>query len=181
MGHQQNSIAVRIQRNLASKLSKPALVKRVISDSYSDLLDILYSVLAKYYPEKVAEKVVKNIVKIVVKLALVFSNDKKVDEHEYALDDLQDKFRTLLLTVHSFDQIKYSYSQTHLLKMLKEIEESMLTLVKPPILSEKSSARVQLVFEHFGNTTMLDAFFQTDSPHVTERAKFMQIVEDLQF
>jgi hypothetical protein len=32
-------------------------VKHVLSDNYSDLLDILYTVLAKYYPEKVAEKV----------------------------------------------------------------------------------------------------------------------------
>lgn len=56
----------------------------------------------------------------------------------------------------------------------------MLALVKP-VLSEKSSTRVRFVFEHFGNTTMLDNFFKTDSPHVDERAKFMQIVEDLQF
>lgn len=63
---------------------------------------------------------------------------------------------------------------------MKDVEESMLALVKP-VLSEKSSTRVRFVFEHFGNTTMLDNFFKTDSPHVDERAKFMQIVEDLQF
>jgi hypothetical protein len=63
---------------------------------------------------------------------------------------------------------------------MKDIEDAMLIVVKP-VLSEKSSTRVRFVFEHFSNTTMLDNFFQTDSPHVTERAKFMQIVEDIQF
>lgn len=43
--------------------------------------------------------------KVVVKLALVFSDEKMMDEHEYALDDLQNKFRALLLTLHSFDQV----------------------------------------------------------------------------
>jgi hypothetical protein len=53
----QNSIATRFQRNILSKLSTPGLVKHVISDSYSTLLDVMYTVLCHYYPEKVAEKV----------------------------------------------------------------------------------------------------------------------------
>lgn len=66
------------------------------------------------------------------------------------------------------------------MSQISETEESMLTLIKP-ILSEKSSSRVRFVFEHFGNTTMLDEFFQAGNLHVAERAKFMQAVEDLQF
>lgn len=64
---------------------------------------------------------------------------------------------------------------------MKETEESMLVLVKP-ILSDNSSTRVQLVFQHFTcNTQMLDNFFQSDSPHLEERTKFMEVIADLQF
>jgi hypothetical protein len=65
----------------------------------------MHSILSHYHSTQIADKVIKNIVKIVVKLALVFSDEKQLDEHEHALDDLQDKFRTLLLTIHSFDQV----------------------------------------------------------------------------
>jgi hypothetical protein len=47
---------------------------------------------------------------MVVKLALVFREDKNIDEHEYALDDLQTKVQSLLLTVHSFDQVSEKFS-----------------------------------------------------------------------
>lgn len=57
MGHPQNSIAVRIQRNVFSKLSKPSLVKHVLSDSYVTLLDVMHKILSHYYSEKIAEKV----------------------------------------------------------------------------------------------------------------------------
>lgn len=52
-----NSISIRIQRNIASKLSKPSIVKQVLPSSYCEMLDVLYAVLCKYYPHQVAEKV----------------------------------------------------------------------------------------------------------------------------
>lgn len=131
---------------------------------------------------------------MVVKLALIFREDKNLDEHEYALEDLQNKVQSLLLTVHSFDQVsnnykniqlsflqlKHSYSQSYLLKLLNETQESLLILVKP-ILSERSSERVKFIFQHFNNAEMLDSFFRTDGPHAKERVEFMEVIADIQF
>jgi hypothetical protein len=63
MAHaKNNSIVVRIQRNVFSKISQPGLVRHVISDSYVQLLDIIYSILNQYYSEEIAEKVDTNFI-----------------------------------------------------------------------------------------------------------------------
>ncbi|KAI6202937.1 hypothetical protein M3Y94_00498900 [Aphelenchoides besseyi] len=180
MGQPSNSIARRLQHKVVSKLSNRNFMKRILPDDSLHVFDSLYSVLCHYYDEKSSEKVIKNILKLTTKLAMVFNDDKTVDKYEDALADVHEKLRALILTVSSFHDIAYSYSQTYLLQTMKEAEQSILALIAP-VLSPKSSERVKHVFHHLSNPALLDALFKSESPHRAERTELIEAMEYLPF
>lgn len=119
---------------------------------------------------------VSNIMKVVAKLGIMFQDQKHIDDNLVVLIDMQEKLRTLFLTIQSFHHLDYSYSSSHLFRRLEEAETALLVVVRI-LLSSKSVERVTTVFGKFRNKEMMDEFFKIDGKFETKRGKFIEAVD----
>ncbi|KAK5965399.1 hypothetical protein GCK32_001906 [Trichostrongylus colubriformis] len=75
------------------------------------------------------------------------------------LENVQKQLHSLALTTISFVQVKYSFERTHLIELLKSMQQSLTPLVSLK-LSDKSTRRLEHIISHMTNTHFLDTLFK---------------------
>uniref|UniRef100_W6NBX9 Uncharacterized protein n=1 Tax=Haemonchus contortus TaxID=6289 RepID=W6NBX9_HAECO len=150
-GFSAASLSMRAQKKIASKLSTRKVTKLFISQSVDRVFDNLYNALRTYYSKKDSEKVLKNIIKLVVKIGLLARNDMLSETDIKQLENVQKQLHSLALTIISFVQVKYSFERTHLIELLKSMQQSLTPLVTLR-LSDKSTRRLEHVITHLPNS-----------------------------
>lgn len=105
---------------------------------------------------------IKNIIKMIIKLGVLYRNDKLSQQDVATLDEFEKKYRTLMLTLISFRQVEYSYDRGVLMKTLGECQRLIQMVVKSH-LSEKSTQRVNHIFQFTANADFLDSIFMKNS------------------
>lgn len=170
------TFAVRVQKKVFSKVISRGVVRHFMSDAATRLFDNLYRILKFHYGRSAAEKVVKGIIKLVVKLGVIFRNEDVALEQQQQLSSFQRKMRQFCLTMVSFGTVAYSYDRNFLLHLLDETHKLLSPLVTKN-LSEKSSRRVEMIFEHVCNEQVLDSLFRAEGEHA---ALLPQMTTDLE-
>jgi len=156
------SMAVRAQKKILGKMASRSIAKHFVDEITARILDGFYRILKEYYSKKEAEKVIKNIIKMIIKLGVLYRNDKLTQQEVATLDEFEKKYRTLMLTVVSFRQVEFSYDRSVLLKRLQECQRLIQMVVKPH-LSDKSTQRVNHIFQYTANADFLDSIFMKSS------------------
>ena len=140
-------------------MSTKGIAKQFVDDTTAEILDHTYRLAKKEYGnKKEAEKLVKYIVKIVVKIGILVRNEQ-FNNHEVKLvNEFQQKFRNVMLTVISFHEVEFTFDQHYLTAQVKSLEDLLQRLVSRH-LSEKSQKRITLVFGFFQRYEFLDKLF----------------------
>lgn len=99
---------------------------------------------------------------MIIKLGVLYRNDKLSQQDVATLDEFEKKYRTLMLTLISFRQVEYSYDRGVLMKTLGECQRLIQMVVKSH-LSEKSTQRVNHIFQFTANADFLDSIFMKNS------------------
>lgn len=169
-------IGLRAQKKILSRMATKNIAKTFIDGTTASLLDNVYR-LAKIHTgsKKDAERLVKNIIKIVIKIAVLHRNGQfSIDETKLA-DKFRNKFQMTQLAVISFYEVDFSFDLPYLQKSLDECHKLLKSIVTRH-LTDKSIARIDEVFEFFGDNKLLDTAFKQDSPY---RDVVGKIVADL--
>ena len=118
-----HSLALRVQKNIASKMSSKTVAKVFIDETTGRLLDNLYK-LAKEHSKskKEAEKLLKNIIKIIIKIGILYKNDQFNNEELKICDDFRNKFHFLTKSALSFYEVDYTFDKQHLSDSLKKFK-----------------------------------------------------------
>ncbi|KAI1728403.1 putative tumor necrosis factor alpha-induced protein 8-like protein isoform X2 [Ditylenchus destructor] len=83
---------------------------------------------------------------------------RKAEQHQQTLKDVEVQFRSLSMTIISFQTIAYSYEYSFLAASLQRLESSLHSIVGE-LLSEKSVERLEFVFKRLTDKEFLDNVF----------------------
>ena len=154
------SLTFRIQKKLASQMSKKAMVKIFIDDTTSLLLDDVYNLVKKETgSKKEAEKLVKNLLKIIIKVGILYKSDHVNNEEIRLAEEFQKKFHKVAVTVVSFCEVDFSFDREFLAHQLKDCEAIIHKIIQRH-LTVNSHKHVTNVFGFFLNGQFLDKLFQ---------------------
>ncbi|KAJ1367085.1 Tumor necrosis factor alpha-induced protein [Parelaphostrongylus tenuis] len=173
-----SSLSIKAQKKIASKLSTRKVTKLFLNNDVDTIFDSLYNVLRTYFSKKDAEKIVKNIIKLAVKMALLARNDLLSTSERKQLAVVQKQLHALTLTIISFVQVKYSFEKSHLIELIKNIQQSLAPLVSLK-LSDNSSRRLEHVILHVTNNEFLEGLFRVDGPHSKVLSEFISALENM--
>lgn len=159
------SVGLRIQKKVLGKFSNKTVVKHLIDDEFSALLDTLHSILkAELDDNKKADKVIKNMIKITVKIGLLYKNKQFNDDELELGARFRTKLRKAALTVISFYEVDFTYDRSFLVTVVNECGDMLHKLVDRH-LSEKSHTRINMVISNFSSGQLLDKVFLSDGPY----------------
>ncbi|KAI1726843.1 tumor necrosis factor alpha-induced protein 8-like protein 1 [Ditylenchus destructor] len=153
-----NSIILRAQKKLLSRLSNRSVVKHIIDQRMMRFIDELQQILLFHYSLATVEKIIKCIIKVTVKIGLLAKENILADQHQQALKDVEAQFHSLSMTLISFQTIAYSYEYSFLAKSLQRLQSSLHSIVGE-LLSKKSVERLEFVFKHLTDKELLDIVF----------------------
>ncbi|XP_071051669.1 protein salivary glands marred isoform X2 [Onthophagus taurus] len=158
-------IGLRAQKKILSRMAGKNVARAFIDDTTASLLDNLYR-LAKQYSnnKKEAEKLVKNIIKVVIKLGVLHRNGLFTAEELKQAERFKSKFRIAGMAIISFYEVDFSYDRNYLTNALGESHKCLRFIVSNH-LTEKSLARIDSVFNYFGNEHFLDSIFKPDGEY----------------
>lgn len=170
-----HSLALRVQKNIASKMASKNMAKVFIDETTGRILDNLYK-LAKEYTssKKEAEKLLKDTIKIIIKIGILHKNNEFSSDELRLCDDFRHKFHFLTKSALSFYEIDYTFDRQHLSDSLKQCKDMTHQIIKRH-LTDKSKQRVDHVYDFFSDPKFLEEIYKTDSKH---RAIFGLIVDD---
>lgn len=170
-----HSLALRVQKNIASKMASKNMAKVFIDETTGRILDNLYK-LAKEYTssKKEAEKLLKDTIKIIIKIGILHKNNEFNSDELRLCDDFRHKFHFLTKSALSFYEIDYSFDRQHLSDSLKQCKEMTHQVIKRH-LTDKSKHRVDHVYDFFSDPKFLEEIYKPESKH---RAIFGLIVDD---
>jgi len=160
-----SDIALKVQKNILSRMSTKGVAKVFIDEKMGSLLDNVYKLCKTYCQnKKEAEKIVKNIIKIVAKIQFLAKNEQFTNEEIKQASEFQCKFHKTAKTIVSFHEVDFSYDQKFLSKLLGECQ-SLLKVIVANHLTEKSLGRIDMVFGFFSNAQFLDTIFKKKSDY----------------
>ena len=160
-----HSLALRVQKNIASKMSSKTVAKVFIDETTGRLLDNLYK-LAKEHSKskKEAEKLLKNIIKIIIKIGILYKNDQFNNEELKICDDFRNKFHFLTKSALSFYEVDYTFDKQHLSDSLKKCKEMTHAIIRRH-LTDKSKERVDHVYDFFSDQKFLEDVYKSTGPY----------------
>lgn len=97
---------------------------------------------------------------IIIKIAILTFNEQFSADEKVNANRLQMKIRSTFMSIISFHEVDYSYDQCYLISSLDWIRYKLKQLVEPH-LSNKSSNRIDTVFNFFTDCNFLDRFYQS--------------------
>jgi hypothetical protein len=87
------SLSLRIQKKVASKMSNKNVAKIFIDDTTGRILDNLYLLSKEYTNNKTkAEKILNDTIKIIVKIGLLIKNNQLNEEEIKLCNNFRDSF-----------------------------------------------------------------------------------------
>jgi hypothetical protein len=160
-----HSFALRVQKNIASKMSSKSFAKVFIDETTGRLLDNLYK-LAKDYSKskKEAEKLLKNIIKIIIKIGILYKNDQFNNEELKTCDDFRNKFHFLTKSALSMYEVDYTFDKHYLSDVLKKCKEMTHAIIKRH-LTDKSKDRIDHVYDFFSDQKFLEDIYKSNGSY----------------
>ncbi|CAF0769640.1 unnamed protein product [Brachionus calyciflorus] len=154
------SLALRIQKKVASKMSNKNMAKIFIDETSGRLLDNLYKLVKDYSgSKKLAESILNDIIKVIVKIGILVKNEQLSSDELKLCNDFRQTFHLFAKSALSFYEIEYTFDQKHLHNLLVSCQASMHSIIKFH-LTDKSKNRVDNVFNFFSDITFLEDIFK---------------------
>ncbi|CAH0773118.1 unnamed protein product [Bemisia tabaci] len=169
-------LGIQVQKKIFSRMANKNVAKILIDDVSSNVLDNLHR-LAKYHSgnKREAEKLLKNIIKTFIKITVLDRNRSFSDEELKHVERLKSRFRSAAMSVVSFYEVDFSYDRNYLVSVLEEARTALVNLIARH-LTDKSVAKVHVIFDFFCSPGFLDRVFHRDSEH---RPVLGALVKDL--
>lgn len=170
-----HSLALRVQKNLASKMASKQVAKVFIDETTGRILDNLFK-LAKDFSgsKKEAEKLLKDTIKIIIKIGILFKNEQFNNDELRLCDEFRHKFHLLTKSALSFYEIDYTFDKKYLHDSLNECKQITHQIIKRH-LTDKSKQRVDHVYGFFSDQKFLEEIYKPSSIH---KPTFSLVVED---
>ncbi|XP_016977069.1 tumor necrosis factor alpha-induced protein 8-like protein isoform X2 [Drosophila rhopaloa] len=171
-----HDIGLRAQKKIFSRMATKNIAKTFIDGTTASLLDNLYKLCKMHTGNKAkAEKLIKNIIKIVIKIGVLHRNNQFSEEELQKAENFKRKFQNTQLSIISFYEVDFTFDLAYLQKSIAESQVALKSIVQPH-LTEKSLGRIDEVFDFFGEETLLETAFRSDSPY---REVMGKIVADI--
>jgi hypothetical protein len=154
------SLALRLQKNIASKMSTKSVAKIFIDELTGRILDNLHKLVKEFTKsKKQAETVLNNIIKIIIKMGLLYKNEQLTADELNLCDRFRERFHAFVKSALSFYEVDYSFDSKFLNGQLVECEKLIQQIVKSHM-TDKSKARIESVFKFFGDEAFLSFIFK---------------------
>ncbi|RNA04348.1 tumor necrosis factor alpha-induced 8-like [Brachionus plicatilis] len=154
------SLALRIQKKVASKMSNKNMAKIFIDETSGRLLDSLYKLVKEYSAnKKLAESILNDIIKVIVKIGILVKNEQLSSDEIKNCDNFRQSFHLLTKSALSFYEIEYTFDLKHLQKLLMSCKSYMHDIIRGH-LTDKSKNRVDNVFNFFSESKFLEEIFR---------------------
>lgn len=154
------SLALRVQKKVASKMSNKNMAKIFIDDTSGRLLDNLYKLVKEYSAnKKLAESILNDIIKVIVKIGILVKNEQLSGEEIKNCDNFRQSFHLFTKSALSFFEIEYTFDLKHLQKLLVSCRSYMHDIIRGH-LTDKSKNRVDNVFNFFTESKFLEEIFR---------------------
>ncbi len=138
------SLALRIQKKIASKMSNKSIAKIFIDDVTGRILDSLYNLTKEYTnSKKQAESILNDIIKIIVKIGILFKNNQLSAEELKLCNNFRQSFHYFIKSALSFYEIQYTFDHELLHDRLKESQRLLHSIVQQH-LTDKSKKRIDV-------------------------------------
>ncbi|XP_044760987.1 tumor necrosis factor alpha-induced protein 8-like protein [Coccinella septempunctata] len=175
-GFRARDISLRAQKKLLSKMSGKNMSSLFLDEYSTSLLDNLYTIAKKFSSDKKeSEKLIKNIIKTVIKFAILYKNQLLDPEQKERLIVLKEKLRGLAMNIITFYDMEFTYDRIFLTHCITECHNIVMSIAQIH-LSPNSIARINRVFNFFGNEQFLDVIFNRSSDY---REPLGRLVKDL--
>jgi hypothetical protein len=144
-GFDSKGLGLRAQKKLLGKMSSKKIAKAFIDDTTGRVLDN-------------ADKILKYVIKTVVKIGILYRNDQfNTDELKIA-EQFKQKFHLVAMTVVSFYTVDFTYDKNYMSQLVEECRQLLQQLIARH-LTNKSKSRVDIIFETFNDTALMDIIF----------------------
>jgi hypothetical protein len=176
---QSQSLAMRIQKKVASKMSNKNVAKIFIDDLTGRLLDNLNNLVKAYTGnKKQAESILNDIIKIIVKIGLLVRNNQLTPNEYNLCDSFRQTFHLFVKSALSFYEIEYTFDKEHLSSLLKSCQTTLHLIVKNH-LTENSKHRIDHVFGFFSDKKFLEDVFKNSASKATseQAQKYGQLMK----
>jgi hypothetical protein len=162
-GAQAQSLAMRIQKKVASKMSNKNMAKIFIDDMTGRLLDNLFNLVKVYTgSKKQADSILNDIIKIIVKIGLLFRNDQLSSAELNLCNTFRQTFHLFVKSALSFYEVEFSFDKDHLSALLRSCQVTLHLVIKNH-LTDKSKARIDNVFGFFADKKFLEDVFKNST------------------
>ena len=169
------SLALRLQKKIASKMSTKTVAKIFIDEPTGRILDNLYRLVKEYTKnKKFAETLSNNVIKIIIKMGILYKNEQLNKDELKLCDTFRQNFHSFVKAALSFYEVDFTFDSDFLNNSLKSCQNILQTIVKDH-LTEKSKLKIDNIFDFFSDKAFLDAVFKSQSPY---RNLLQVIVED---
>lgn len=154
------SLAFRLQKKIASKVSNKNVAKIFVDDLTGRILDNLYKLVKEYSSSsKQAESILKDIIKIIVKIGLLFKNDKLNQNELKECNNFRQNFHIFVKSALSFYEVDFTFDYEYLSSILTSCRNSINSVIRNH-LTDKSLKRVENVFDFFKERQFLEEVFK---------------------
>jgi hypothetical protein len=158
------SLALRIQKKIASKMSNKTIAKIFIDETTGRILDNIYRLIKEYSKnKKLAETLINSIIKIIIKIGLLYKNEQLSNEELKQCDTFRQTFHLFVKSALSFYEVEYTFDCKYLHQSLKNCQLQIQNIVKLH-LTDKNKQKIENVFNFFSDSTFLETVFAPKSP-----------------
>ena len=169
------SLALRIQKKIASKMSNKTVAKIFIDDTTGRILDNLFKLVKEYSKsKKQAELIINSVIKIIIKIGLLYKNEQLNSDEIRQCDAFRQTFHSFVKAALSFYEVDYTFDNKFLHNSLKNCKSIIKNIVKLN-LTEKSKQKIENVFNFFSDPLFLETVFASKS---TYSSVLKSIVDD---
>lgn len=99
-----------------------------------------------------------------IKIGILYRNDQLNDDEFRLAERFRNKFQVTQLAIISFHEVDFSYDVAYLTSALNESRHLLKSFVSRH-LTDKSLARIDEVFDFFGDNRLLETAFKQSSPY----------------
>lgn len=154
------SLALRLQKNIASKMSTKSVAKIFIDEPTGRILDNLHKLVKEYTKnKKQAETLLNNIIKIIIKIGLLYKNEQLSTSELALCDDFRMQFHSFVKAALSFYEVDFTFDAKFLKQQLVECER-LINLIIKVHLTDKSKGRIESIFSFFADEAFLAYIFK---------------------
>ena len=152
--------ALKAQKKILGKMASKSLTKLLIDEKTGEILDEFCKIRKiQTGNKKESEKLMKNIIKVMIKLGVLQRNEQFTAEELKLVNKLQQKTKTVAMTIVSFCEVDFTFDKFVLSKQVNEGRTILQQLIASH-LSEKSKTRVNSVFDILGDAEFLEELFE---------------------